>query len=223
MCGRFSLYHAEDDVIGRFEVGEADYEFAPRYNVAPSQSIAAVVREGEGRVLVGLKWGLVPSWAKDPAVGNRMINARAETLAEKPSYRRALASRRCLIPADGFYEWRKEARGLKQPMYIRRRDGGLFAFAGLWEEWKGPDGGLLRTSTIVTVAPNELMRPIHDRMPAILTPEDEARWLDPRSGAAAALPLLRPFPEGELEAFPVSRAVNSPSVNDPSLIESAGG
>lgn len=223
MCGRFSLYHPEGDVIERFEVEEADYEFAPRYNVAPSQSIAAVVREGEGRELVGLKWGLVPSWAKDPAVGSRMINARAETLAEKPSYRRALASRRCLIPADGFYEWRKEARGLKQPMHIRRRDGGLFAFAGLWEEWKGPDGGLLRTATIVTVAPNELMRPIHDRMPAILTPEDEARWLDPRSGAAEALPLLRPYPEGALEAFPVSRAVNSPSVNDPSLIESAGG
>jgi putative SOS response-associated peptidase YedK len=224
MCGRFTLHHTEDEIIARFAVAEVAAQtelFEPRYNVAPSQYVAAVI-ERDHRQLVGLKWGLIPSWAKDPAIGNRMINARAETLAEKPSYRQALAKRRCLIPADGFYEWKK-AQGGSQPYHVRRRDGALFAFAGLWEEWKDEAGRALETCTIITVEPNDLMAKIHDRMPAILKPEHEELWLDAKASYSPALTqLLRSYPDGELEAYPVSRAVNSPAHNDPSYVEPAG-
>ena len=218
MCGRFSNHHSEAEVVARFGVGAVVFASPPRYNAAPSQMISAIVENGE-RKLVGLKWGLVPSWAKDPAVGNRMINAKAETLAEKPSFKRVLAERRCLIPADGFYEWKATGEG-KQPYHFRRRDGGLFAFAGLWDEWRSPEGETLRTCTIVTVAPNELLAPIHDRMPSILKRKDEAAWLDPKGrDARAALGLLRPYPDDDFECYPVSRGVNSPRGDDPSFIE----
>lgn len=218
MCGRFTLHHTENEVIARFAVAEVAATFEPRYNIAPAQHVAAVV-EHDHRTLVSLKWGLVPSWAKDPTIGHRLINARAETLAEKPSYKQALAKRRCLIPADGFYEWKKRPGG-SQPYYVRRRDGELFAFAGLWEEWRDEQGRPLQTCTIITVEPNDLMAKIHDRMPAILKPEHEALWLDPKASYAPALTqLLRSYPDNELEAYPVSRAVNSPAHDEPSYIE----
>jgi len=218
MCGRFSQHHSDDEIIERFDVASVQFLSAPRYNIAPSQTIAAIVQQSE-RELVGFKWGLVPSWAKDPAIGNRMINAKAETLAEKPSFKQALARRRCLIPADGFYEWKKD-KGGSQPFHIRRRDGGLFAFAGLWEEWRSPDGEPLRTCTIVTVEPNELLATLHHRMAAILKPEHESLWLDPAaSHAPALLQLLRPYPDDDFECYPVSRSVNSPAHDEASYIE----
>src|SRR5438105_243032 len=177
MCGRFTSHHSPEEIMERFEVDEALFRPDPRYNIAPTQILAAVIEQQGKRQLTGFRWGLVPSWSKDPAIGNRMINARAETILEKPSFKAALTRRRCLIPADGFYEWKKSTAG-SQPFHIRRRDGGLFAFAGLWEEWQSPDGSPLQTCTIVTVEPNELMSPIHNRMPAILEREEEKLWLE---------------------------------------------
>ena len=225
MCGRFTLHHSTDEIAARFaaqpalEIAEAQGHSAPsveepRYNIAPSQPILAVRAEQDARRLEALQWGLVPSWAKDITIGSRMINARGETLAEKPAFKNALLRRRCLIPADGFYEWKKEEGG-RQPMHIHRQDGNLFAFAGLWEEWRRPDGAPLRTCTIITVAPNDLMASIHDRMPAILREEDEAIWLDTEhvKDKDEILSLLRPYPDAGLEAYPVSKIVNAP-VND---------
>jgi putative SOS response-associated peptidase YedK len=148
ISGRFIQHQRIDEIIERFEVAEVEYEPEPRYNIAPSQTVAAIVQNHE-RAVVGLQWGLIPHWAKDPKIANQLINARAETLAEKPSFKYALGKRRCLIPCDGFYEWKKQ-KGGNQPYYIRRRDGGLFAFAGLWEEWKSPEGEVKQTCTIVT-------------------------------------------------------------------------
>jgi putative SOS response-associated peptidase YedK len=189
----------------------------PRYNIAPSQSIL-VVTENSPRTLQAMQWGLIPSWAQDPGIGNRLINARAETLAEKPSFKTALVRRRCLIPADGFYEWQRIGAN-KQPMRIHRKDDALFGFAGLWDEWRSPEGAPLRTCTLITVAPNALMTPIHNRMPAILRPEDEAAWLAPTTRSVPdLLSLLLPYPDAELEAYAVSKAVNTPTVDDPGCI-----
>ena len=220
MCGRFTLYHTADEIAERF-AAEAVVPIEARYNIAPTQPVAVVVQNG-ARHLDFYRWGLVPSWAKDISVGNRMINARAETLAEKPSFRTALARRRCLIPADGFYEW-KEAdnpeEGGRTPMHIRQAEGALFAFAGLWDEWTAPDGSPVRSCVIITGAPNSLMASIHDRMPIILPQSDEAHWLDASIQDAAALSaLLRPYPAEHLEAYPVSRQVNAPSVDIPENI-----
>ena len=222
MCGRFTLYHRIDDIAERFGVEVVAEDRAPSYNIAPTQQVLAVSGDGE-RTLGAYRWGLVPFWAKDPTIGNRMINARAETVAEKPAYKHAFRRRRCLVPADGFYEWKNEG-GRRTPMHIRFRDARLFAFAGLWEEWASPDGEPLRTCTLITVDPNPLVAPIHDRMPAILRPDEEEVWLDPGSTSPAELlALLRPHPEEEMEAYAVSRAVNSPSHDDPGCIEPAGG
>lgn len=219
MCGRFTQHHTPEEVAVRFEVETVDYLFEPRYNIAPTQPLAAVVLQGNVRRLVAFKWGLVPFWAKDPSIGSRIINAKAETLAEKPSFKYALAHRRCLIPADGFYEWQKKAKGPSRPLYIRRRDHALFAFAGLWEEWSAPEGDKLQTCTIITVEPNELIGEVHHRMAAILRPEDEALWLDPQRTRPELEALLGPYRGEELEIYEVSRAVNSPAIDDPSLIE----
>jgi putative SOS response-associated peptidase YedK len=167
------------------------------------------------------RWGLVPPWARDAATGNRLINARAETVSEKPAFRRAYRERRCLVPADGFYEWRREG-AVKRPFYIRMRDGAPFAFAGIWERWEGIRGESVETCAILTTEPNDLMAPIHDRMPLILPPEEYGRWLDPSVRATESLaPLLRPFPSGPLEAYPVGRTVNNPQTEGPSLIRPA--
>jgi len=220
MCGRYTLHHEPEEIEERFEV-EPDQELlAPRYNIAPSQIIPVIRHTGHtgSKEMAGCKWGLIPFWAKDPKIGNNLINAKAETIAEKPSFKHAFAKRRCLIPADGFYEWQKRGKAPSQPIYVRRRDGGLFAFAGLWEEWKTPDGELLPTCTIITVEPNELISQFHHRMAAILKPDEEAAWIDPGSKAEDLLRLLRPYSSDELEAFPVSRAVNSPSFDDAACI-----
>ena len=223
MCGRFTLHHSLEEIEERFAAEvEADAKASDaeaRYNIAPTQSVLTVTQNG-ARHLGAYHWGLIPSWAKDPAIGSRMINARAETLAEKPSFRTALQKRRCLIPADGFYEWQAApAKGPKTPMHFRRTDGALFAFAGLWDEWHAPDGSPLRSCTIITTTPNAVAAPIHDRMPVILRPEDEALWLDASvTQAADLLPLLAPYPAEAMEAYAVSRSVNVPTVDDPELI-----
>ena len=197
-----------------------------RYNVAPSQMVPVIRqigRQNGEREIVGCKWGLIPFWAKDPAIGNKLINAKAETLAEKPSFKNALSQRRCLIPADGFYEWQKKGKAPSQPMYVRRRDSGLFAFAGLWEEWKSPEGERLQTCTIITTEPNELISQFHHRMAVVLKPDEETAWLDLKNKPADVLPLLKPYEADDLEAFPVSRAVNSPSFEDVSCIAPLSG
>jgi len=178
-----------------------------------------VIAENGKRKLEMLHWGLIPSWAKDPEVGNKMINARAETVAEKPSYRKAFKERRCLILADGFYEWQKTDSG-KQPFYIRMEDESPFAFAGLWESWQ--NGRKIRSCTIITTSPNEVAAQVHNRMPVILHPEDYEMWLDPDFDERELLTtLLKPFPAEAMEAYPVSRKVNRPANNDPEVIEPA--
>jgi putative SOS response-associated peptidase YedK len=212
MCGRFTQA-TDGEIIARvFELPETP-ALPPRYNIAPSQDVAAVRADDGGRRLVMLHWGLIPSWAKEPAMGARMINARAETLAEKPAFRSALRTRRCLIVADGFYEWRKVGAP-KQPHYIRFRDGRPFGLAGLWERWHGEGGETVESCTIVTTQANELLAPIHDRMPVILEPEQHALWLDASVTDPERLgELLHPHAPDPMEAYPVSLLVNNP-IND---------
>lgn len=227
MCGRFTMHHDPDQVTDRFEVTQSLFTLPERYNIAPQQTVGVVRQIAQNeRILDGYRWGLVPFWAKEQAIGNKMINARAETLAEKPAFKAALTRRRCLIPTDGFYEWDKLG-GTRQPTHFRRRDGGLFAFAGLWEEWRDPAGGEdappLHTFTIITTTPNETVGRIHDRMPVILRPEDEAFWLDPEIRRPNdLLPLLVPYPDELMDAVPVSRRVNSPATDDPDLLTPLG-
>jgi putative SOS response-associated peptidase YedK len=218
MCGRYTLHHKPKEIAERFGVEPVEEFLAARYNIAPSQVVPVIRHNGGLRELAGCKWGLIPFWAKDPKIGNNLINAKAETISEKPSFKQAFAKRRCLIPADGFYEWQKRGKAPSQPIYVRRRDGGLFAFAGLWEAWRTPEGETLETCTIITVEPNELISKIHHRMAAILKPDDEAAWIDPKSEIDDLLRLLRPYESDGLEAAPVSRAVNSPARDDPALI-----
>ncbi|HEX3032536.1 MAG TPA: SOS response-associated peptidase [Bacillota bacterium] len=210
MCGRFSLSKI-DQLSLRFGVEAVGGQ--ARYNIAPTQTIPVVVNDQEPR-LVQMRWGLIPSWAKDKSLGNKMINARAETVAEKPSFKGSLVSRRCIIPADGFFEW-KDLRDMgKQPYRITHRDEQLLGFAGLWDVWSSPEGERVYSCTIITTTPNELMAPIHNRMPVILTRETEMIWLDPTLVQPQLLQeVLRPYPSDLLKAYPVSKAVNS-STND---------
>lgn len=222
MCGRFTLTTSAEVVAEFFELADLP-ELTPRYNIAPSQPAPIVLldRDRGVRRLAHLKWGLVPFWAKDPGIGYKMINARAETAATRPAYRAAFRHRRCLVVADGFYEWQKqEGSKRKQPYYIRMDNVGLFALAGLWEHWDSPDGSELDTCTILTTDPNKLMKPLHDRMPVILRPEDYAIWLDPAAKPTDALrSLLRPYPADRMNAYPVSTTVNSPANETPACIE----
>ncbi len=207
MCGRFALVATGEEVAAHYELSEVPF-IAPRYNIAPTQPVAAVRLNRNGaRELTHFQWGLIPSWSKDPSIGSKLINARAETAADKPAFRAAFKRRRCLIPATGFYEWQQMGKG-KQPMYVREADGGLLSLAGLWEIWHAPDGGELETCTILTTLPNTLMEPIHNRMPLILEPADYAMWLDPATEANQLNHLLRPFAVEGLAAYPVSTAVN---------------
>ena len=221
MCGRYTLTTDLGAVAHRFGVrmlDEAIGTHAPRYNIAPTQAVIVVNDDGT-RHLTEMRWGLIPSWAKDPAIGNRMINARAETVATKPAFRAALRKRRCLIPADGFYEWQPAGRR-KQPVYIALKSREPFGFAGLWESWDAPEGEEIRTCTIITTEANELLKPIHDRMPVILMREAEAVWLDPAiQEPARLLPLLTPYPAQEMEANPVSTKVNNPATDGSACIE----
>ncbi len=224
MCGRYTLKTPAGDLQEELALDDKP-ELKPRYNIAPSQDVAIVV-SGPGRKLEWARWGLIPFWAKDEKIGYKMINARAETLAEKPAYREAVKHRRCLIPADGFYEWRKTTEG-KVPVHIRRRGGRAFAFAGLWETWKPKAGGdPVRSCTIVTSGSNALIAPFHDRMPVIVPPARYARWLsaEPLSPDELA-DLARPYPAEELEAYDVSSLVNSPKNDAPDCVApvAAGG
>jgi len=223
MCGRYAFFSPAEAVRRTFRLDDVP-ELEPRYNVAPTQPVAAVRAGEEGaRAFAMLHWGLVPKWAKERAIGNRMINARSETLAEKPSFRDAFRKRRCLVLADGWYEWQVVAGG-KQPWFIRMKDAQPIAFAGLWERWKDPaNGALLESCTIVTTDAAASIRRIHDRMPVVVAGADQDRWLDPASSDTATLSgLLRPFDADALEAWPVSRLVNAPKNQGPALIEREG-
>lgn len=219
MCGRFSLATDQKTLAETFTAFEIPEELGPRYNIAPSQPVAVVANNGQNKVEF-FQWGLIPSWAKDPQIGNRMINARAETLAEKPSFKTAYKRRRCLVLADGFYEWRKEPTSkAKTPMYIRLVSGEPFAFAGLWESWHGAEDSTILSCTIITTTPNEFMAEIHNRMPVILPPNAYAAWLDPAERNPDQLQgLLKPYPAKQMTAYPVSRIVNSPQNDTPDCI-----
>ena len=219
MCGRFTLTADQDSFEDRFSLTRFDLGWVPSFNIAPTQEVLTVTNDGSENRPELMRWGLVPSWAKDPKIGNRMINARSETLAEKPSFRTAFKRRRCLIPADGFYEWKREGKA-KKPMLITANPGGLFAFAGLWETWKQPDDSWLLTCAIITTSANEFMKSIHDRMPVILPRESEASWLDPEEQDTAMLSeLLLPYDSDRMEAYEGSKLVNSPRNNFPEVIE----
>jgi putative SOS response-associated peptidase YedK len=212
MCGRYTLIKLSDFTDMFPWIRSPEPEAPPRYNIAPTQEIAVVPNDGNDRVEM-YRWGLIPWWAKDVSIGNRMINARAEGLAEKPAFRDAFRRRRCLIPASGFYEWKKSADGKRrQPMYIRMKGGKPFAFAGLWDVWRDENGQKVRSCTIITGQPNELVNPIHDRMPVILRPEHYRKWLEPLDRSPDELmPLLETFSAEAMEAYPVSKLVNSPA------------
>ena len=219
MCGRFTLTADQDSFEDRFSLTGFDLGWVPSFNIAPTQEVLTVTNDGSENRPELMRWGLVPSWAKDPKIGNRMINARSETLTEKPSFRTAFKRRRCLIPADGFYEWKREGKA-KKPMLITANPGGLFAFAGLWETWKQPDGSWLLTCAIITTSANEFMTSIHDRMPVILPREVEASWLAPEEQDTAMLSeLLLPYDSDRMEGYEVSTLVNSPRNNFPEVIE----
>lgn len=205
----------------RFDLQDASgVNLRPNYNAAPGQDIAVVLTQPYGRALELMRWGLIPSWAKDPAVGFRMINARSETAAEKPSFRSAFRRRRCIIPADGFYEWQKTPSGGKQPFLISSTDQPIMAFAGLWESWDDPGGDELCSTTILTTAANSLMEQIHDRMPVILVDEAaEARWLNPDSDPRSLDDLLGQYPAARMKLHPVSTDVNSSRNNYAGLVE----
>lgn len=211
MCGRFALTVDPADLQDAFPEFKFPAQGAPRYNIAPSQPILGVPNDGKNLVDFFV-WGLIPSWAKDPSIGNRMINARAETLAEKPAFRSAYKYHRCLIFADGFFEWQaRPGSKSKVPHFIRLKSGAPFAFAGLWEHWEPADGSEVRSAAIITTEPNELMASIHNRMPVILQPDTYSQWLDSAPQSPNRLQnLLVPYPAGEMEAFPVSTLVNSP-------------
>lgn len=212
MCGRYALKAKPEELIKLFGLDECA-DLKPRYNIPPGTDIAAIRQSPEGkRVLHNLRWGLVPHWAKDPSIGNKLNNARGESVAEKPSFRDAFRRRRCLIPADGFYEWKAEGK-VKQPYYISLPE--TFAMGGLWESWKSPDGEILRTCCIITTGPNSVMEPIHDRMPVIIAPEDWQRWL---SGPAEDIQeLIRPFAPDVMQAWPVDRRVSKTVDDDEGL------
>lgn len=217
MCGRYSLV-CTDDLGNRFRVYEPTIGCRSRFNVAPSQVMPVVVQR-EHAELVPMEWGLVPHWAKDLASARRPINARAETLAERPMFRGLLKQNRCLVPASGFFEWKKADGGKKQPYYVRLKGGGIFAFAGLYDVWHDLDGSALATYTIITTAANLVVAPLHDRMPVILRREDEDRWIGGGTLAPGDLSrLLAPYPDRDIEAYPVSTRVNTPTADDPSLI-----
>ena len=215
MCGRYTITVDPGELAQRFNATLPPDPLQPRYNAAPSQNLPVLLNEGDRQIQM-LKWGLIPHWAKNASDYN-LINARAETIEEKPSFRDALQKRRCLVLTDGFYEWRKTPDG-KTPMRITLKSGEPFAFAGLWETWKDPDGNPLRTFTIITTTPNDLMATIHNRMPVILSRADENMWIDNMPGVGAWRSLMRPYPADLMTAYPVSAKVNSPANDTPAVM-----
>jgi putative SOS response-associated peptidase YedK len=217
VCGRFTLHVPQEHWLQPFEV-QTDESLPPRFNIAPGQTIAAVRAGVQRRELVKLRWGLLPAWSKSEQTDYRMINARVETVATKPAFRTAFRQRRCLIPADGFYEWRPAGRS-KQPFYFTLTRGEVFAFAGLWEHWEGEDGRVIESCTLLVTVANALVLPVHDRMPVILDPADYSTWLDHSHYDANRLQgLLQPYPAEAMTAHPVSARVNSPRNDDAECI-----
>ncbi|MGW8250396.1 MAG: SOS response-associated peptidase [Anaerolineales bacterium] len=219
MCGRFTLTADINALQGAFPWLNIPPEITPRYNIAPTQPVAVVPNDGKNR-LDYFNWGLIPSWAKDPEIGSRMINARSETLAEKPAFRSAFRRRRCLVLADGFYEWQKQPGSKsKLPMYIRLTSMKPFAFAGLWEIWNSKDGSSILSCAIITTEPNELMKSIHNRMPVILPEDAYQGWLEPGEKNSDQLSaLLAPYPADLMTASPVSTLVNNPRNDTPECV-----
>jgi len=219
MCGRFTLTVNPADLQDAFSNYSFPEKFAPRFNIAPSQPVLAIPNDDKFRADFFV-WGLIPMWAKDPSIGSRLINARGETLAEKPSFRGGYKYKRCLIVADGFYEWKAFGeKKSKSPYFIHMKDRKPFAMAGLWDTWEGPDGSSIKTCTIITTQPNELMQLIHDRMPVILHPRDYAKWLNPAPQTPENLqPLIKPFPADDMSAYPVSTLVNKTTNDKPELV-----
>jgi putative SOS response-associated peptidase YedK len=220
MCGRFSQTATPAVIAEQFAISDPPL-FTPRYNIAPSQSVTAIWADLETSVrqLVFLRWGLIPSWAKDAKIGAQCINAKAETVAEKPAFRSAFKKRRCLVVATGFYEWQVQGKR-KQPMWIGLKSKAPFALAGLWEHWQPAEGEPADTCTIITTEPNELMKPIHTRMPVILSPSAYDAWLDPSYQQVDPLKaLLRSYPSEELMAYPISTLVNNPRNDAPQVLE----
>jgi putative SOS response-associated peptidase YedK len=220
MCGRFSLSVSADEVAELLPDFDIPKEFQPRYNIAPGQPVPTALNFG-CKALTFTQWGLVPGWAKDPAIGHRMINARAETLHEKPSFKGSFRRKRCLIIADGFYEWKKQTSSrTKQPVFVHMKNRAPFAFAGLWDEWNDKEGGVLLSSTIITVPPNDLVARVHNRMPAILRPSQHAAWLSMEEDKPQRLQqLLKPYPAEEMEIYPVSSVVNNPTNDSPECLQ----
>lgn len=222
MCGRFTSKAKPEQLEREFKVGRLNHAlFQPRYNIAPSQNIDVVLEENGERIIEKLKWGLIPSWAKDPEIGNRLINARAETLDEKPSFREAFKSRRCIIPASGFYEWQKTGKGAKQPFYFFLKEKDVFGFAGLWEAWVDKNTGEeIETCTIITTQANDEVMPVHERMPVILKPENYDDWLDAAEKNTQLLrEFLKPFPSDSMDSYAVSRSVNVVETDSAELIK----
>ena len=218
MCGRFAQRSDPKRLAKEFKVREVP-EVEPRYNIAPTQGILSVIESADDREMKFFKWGLIPSWAKDTAMGARLINARSETVEEKPAFREAFKKRRCIIPADGFYEWQR-TEGKKQPFFFQMKDERPFGFAGLWERWQGVGGEAIESCTILTTEANKVLRPVHDRMPVILHSDDYELWLDEDVRKRELLKdLLRPYPAEEMISYPVSTAINSPLNQGATLIE----
>lgn len=217
MCGRFAQRTPPKRLAKEFQVAEMP-PIEARYNIAPTQDILAVRASDDGREITFLRWGLIPSWAKDTSAGARLINARSETVEEKPSFRQAFKQRRCIIPADGFYEWQRTG-DKKQPFFFRMCDESPFGFAGLWERWEGEAGEAVNSCAILTTEANEVLRPMHDRMPVILHPEEYSLWLEGDArGRESLVELLRPYPAEEMVGYPVSPLVNNPRSRGPELI-----
>lgn len=223
MCGRFTITDPIDAIMDRYYASIADgFEYRPNYNAAPMQNIPTIIGSKDGNRLGSLRWGLVPVWAKDDKIGNKMINARAETLAQKPAFKRLINSKRCIIPTNGFYEWRKVGSS-KQPMRILMKNDSIFSLAGLYDTWTDPDGNKLSTCTIITTEPNSLMEDIHNRMPVILHPEDEAEWLGRDSeGIKSLLGLLKPYQASEMRAYEVPKEVGNVRNNNKELLKEIG-
>lgn len=224
MCGRYTITVTWDELLQRFESDNlAPHAHRPSYNVAPTQMVPVVTNDGTKNVITTYKWGLIPTWAKDGNIAFKTFNARAETVAEKPAFRKAIRVKRCLIPADSFYEWKKVGAD-KQPLRFQLKSCGIFGFAGLYEDWKNPDGEWVRSCSIITTTPNELVADVHDRMPVILRQEDEAMWLDREIIEPEFLRyLLAPYPAEEMRAYPVSKRVGNVRNNDADLIDVING
>ena len=216
MCGRFTLILEPGDLQDEFDLGGISEDYTPRFNIAPGQSVA-IVRNGQTRVLEMFRWGLIPAWAKDQSIAGKLINARSETLHEKPSFRSALSRQRNLIFSSGFYEWRQNGR-IKQPLYIRLKDQSAFAFAGLWEEWISPEGTAIFSTTIITCAANSLVSEIHNRMPVILDRKKMWDWINPSLPVEQARQMLLPFDSEQMTYYPVSTQVNNPAFDQPDCI-----